>query len=81
MNTDNVTATTATEAGLTAAFEAFNAHSLELNAAYDRLQSQVATLATALRRARNSRNRETAARERLAERMAQILEALPALVL
>ena len=81
VNTDNVTATTATEAGLTAAFEAFNAHSLELNAAYDRLQSQVATLATALRRARHVRNREAAARERLAERMAQILEALPALVL
>lgn len=81
VNTDNVTATTATEAGLTAAFEAFNAHSLELNAAYDRLLLQVATLATALRRARHGRNRATAARERLAERMAQILEALPALVL
>lgn len=81
VNADNATATTAPGAGLAAAFEAFNAHSEQLGAAYERLQEQVAELATALRRARDGRHRESTEKTRLAERMAQILEALPALVL
>lgn len=81
VNAEDATASIAPGAGLAAAFEAFNAHSEQLGAAYDRLQGQVAELAAALRRARDGRHRESTEKARLAERMAQILEALPALVL
>lgn len=66
---------------LTAAFTAFNAHSARLDQAYRQLESQVAELSSALRASRDQRMREASQKEQLAEQLAQILEALPALVL
>ncbi|MEM8546827.1 MAG: ATP-binding protein [Pseudomonadota bacterium] len=66
---------------LTAAFEAFSAHSLDLDRAYGALETRVHELTDELKEARAARHRQLSERERVADRLAHLLEALPHAVL
>lgn len=66
---------------LVKAFEAFSAHSERLDIAYQQLEQQVQQLTLALAVARSDRMDQLIEKERLAGRLAQIMEALPALVI
>ena len=66
---------------LTDAFEAFNEMSLQLAQSYRELEQRVAQLNAELAAARHERVQQLAEKERLAERLATLLEALPAGVL
>lgn len=66
---------------LAAAFEAFNAHSEGLREAYGALQSRVDSLGSALKASQAARERQTQERDRVAARLAQLLEALPQAVI
>ena len=63
------------------AFLAFNQHSLQLETAYRALQIRVSQLGSELAAARSDRKREQAEKERIAARMAHLLDALPGGVL
>ena len=65
---------------LAAAFAEFNAHSARLDGAYEALARETAHLNNALVTAQGERLAELEARERAAARLAEIIEALPALV-
>lgn len=66
---------------LTDAFEAFNQMSSQLEQSYRGLEQRVAQLNAELAAARDERLRQLAEKERLAERLTTLLEALPAGVL
>lgn len=66
---------------LAEAFAAFNAHSERLDDAYMRLTERVQRLTGALAEAKAQRQDELLEKEQLAARMAELIEALPALVL
>lgn len=66
---------------LAEAFAAFNAHSERLDGAYRHLSERVTQLTGALAEAKAQRQAELSKKEHLAARMAELLEALPALVL
>lgn len=68
-------------ASLTEAFNAFNALSEQLSSAYAQLEGQVAQLNDELTNSRAQRHKERAQKERLADRLGALLEALPAAVL
>ena len=63
------------------AFETFNRLSANLTRSYEALQARVAQLTAELAEARSERLRQLAEKERLANRLAQLLDALPAGVL
>ncbi|MEM9057349.1 MAG: histidine kinase dimerization/phospho-acceptor domain-containing protein, partial [Pseudomonadota bacterium] len=63
------------------AFLAFNQHSLQLETAYRALQIKVSQLSGELAAARSERQREREEKERIAGRMAHLLDALPGGVL
>jgi two-component system sensor histidine kinase FlrB len=65
---------------LTEAFGLFNQLSEQLTSAYGQLESRVSELNTELIQARQARLRELAEKERLADRLSGLLEALPAAV-
>ena len=73
-------ATPASAAELELAFDAFNAHSAALEASYRELEAKVGRLTEELESARSARHRELLAKERLGERLARTLEALPGAV-
>ncbi len=62
---------------LESAFVVFNEMSLQLEAAYRELEARVATLTEQLAAAHSQRLHELAEKERLAERLAQLVDALP----
>ncbi|MGD8644632.1 MAG: hypothetical protein PVI15_10100, partial [Chromatiales bacterium] len=68
------------QAQLTEAFQAFNQLAAELSDSYTGLQRRVAELQGELAEARSDRLRHLAEKERLAERLGQLLEALPGAV-
>lgn len=70
----------APQAQLAEAFAAFNTLSAELAQAYEALERRVAELSRELAAAQDARLRELAEKERLAERLGGILDALPAAV-
>lgn len=65
---------------LTEAFDRFNQLSEQLTSAYGQLESRVAQLNSELTRSHQARSRELAEKERLADRLTNLLEALPAAV-
>lgn len=65
---------------LTEAFGLFNQLSEQLTSAYGQLESRVSELNAELTQARQARLRELAEKERLADRLSGLLEALPAAV-
>lgn len=67
-------------AALTLAFEQFNQLSSQLTEAYGRLEQRVTELNRELANSRRARISERAEKERLADRLSQLLEALPAAV-
>lgn len=67
-------------AALTLAFEQFNQLSSQLTEAYSRLEERVADLNDELSHSRRARVSERVEKERLADRLSQLLEALPAAV-
>ncbi|WP_052469959.1 sensor histidine kinase [Thiolapillus brandeum] len=74
-------ASTPTAKQLEDAFQAFNQLSRELSGSYSDLQNQVVKLTAELNRARDEKLTELLERERLAERLDKMLQALPAGVL
>lgn len=66
---------------LEGAFQLFNRMSAQLIESYQQLQVQVLTLSQELTAARNERMQQLAEKERLANRLSQLLDALPAAVL
>lgn len=70
----------APQAQLAEAFAAFNTLSAELAQAYEALERRVAELSRELAAAHDARLRELAEKERLAERLGGILDALPGAV-
>ncbi|MFK8053593.1 MAG: PAS domain-containing sensor histidine kinase [Woeseiaceae bacterium] len=66
---------------LVEAFEAFNTHSQKLDVAYEQLRGETIRLTTALNKAKSDRMSELIEKERLASRLAEIIECLPAIVL
>jgi two-component system sensor histidine kinase FlrB len=65
---------------LAEAFGLFNQLSEQLTSAYGQLETRVAQLNTELAQSRQARLRELAEKERLADRLSNLLEALPAAV-
>jgi len=65
---------------LAEAFGVFNQLSEQLTSAYSQLETRVAQLNDELARSRQARSRELAEKERLADRLSNLLEALPAAV-
>jgi len=65
---------------LTEAFNAFNELSEQLTSAYGQLEGQVADLTEELTASRHESQRELAQKERLADRLTTLLEAMPAAV-
>jgi len=65
---------------LAEAFGLFNQLSEQLTGAYQQLETRVAQLNTELIQSRQARSRELAEKERLADRLGNLLEALPAAV-
>ncbi|WP_457673229.1 sensor histidine kinase [Thiolapillus sp.] len=63
------------------AFQAFNQLSMQLSSSYDGLQSKVAELTRELNKARDEKYRELKEKERLADQLEKLLQALPAGVL
>jgi two-component system sensor histidine kinase FlrB len=63
------------------AFQAFNQLSMQLSSSYSGLQNQVAELTRELNRARDEKIRELVEKERLADQLDKLLQALPAGVL
>lgn len=66
---------------LEGAFQLFNQMSAQLIESYQQLQAQVLTLSRELTAARNERMQQLAEKECLANRLSQLLDALPAAVL
>ncbi|HQU15089.1 MAG: hypothetical protein B7Z66_05325 [Chromatiales bacterium 21-64-14] len=66
---------------LTDAFYTFNEMSLQLAASYRELETRVAELSQELAAARSERLQQLAEKERLADRLARLLEALPGAVI
>ena len=67
-----------TGSGLTEAFQVFNQLSVQLSSSYKELERRVAELSQELSAARSERLRQLAEKERLANRLSLLLEALPA---
>ena len=67
-----------TGSGLTEAFQVFNKLSVQLSSSYQELERRVAELSQELSAARNERLLQLAEKERLANRLSQLLAALPA---
>jgi two-component system, sensor histidine kinase FlrB len=66
---------------LQSAFARFSRQSVQLEASYRELKEQVASLQSELKAERSARHRELLEKEKLADRLAGMLEALPAAVL
>ena len=74
-------ATTLKAEQLEDAFNAFNKHSSDLERCYRELQVRVETLTGQLREARSARLAELVRKERLGQRLSQLLETLPGAIL
>lgn len=74
-------ATTLKAEQLEDAFNAFNKHSSDLERCYRELQGKVETLTGQLREARSARLAELVRKERLGQRLSQLLETLPGAIL
>ena len=66
---------------LQSAFAQFNRQSGQLEASYRELKAQVASLTAELKEERSARHRELLEKEKLGDRLTEMLEALPAAVL
>ena len=66
---------------LQSAFEAFNEHSDKLEGSYRALQHRVETLTLALRKEQSARHAELVRKEKLGQRLSQLLETLPGAIL
>lgn len=73
----SLAATAINAEALESAFHAFNQHSSVLEESYRELQNQLAELTNELVAARTGRHSELVEKERLAERLAELLETLP----
>lgn len=75
--TKDLRATAMPAEALTSAFEAFNREARSLEAAYVQLEERMRSVTAELRAERSARHRELLAKERLADRLAGLLEMLP----
>lgn len=76
-----MTATATNQAGLRSAFDAFNQHSSRLEESYRELRNHVQVLTRQLRKEQSARHRELLEKERLGNRLARTVEALPGAVI